>query len=334
VFRLSGGDVSPYALAPWQPDEFPDLPPLLSVLRGDFLCLPFGPQDDGPPHGASANHVWTLVAQGQRGLRLALSASDSGAALEKLLSVREGHHAIYCEHLISNLHGAYSYGNHPILDLSGLPEGSGRVTTSEVRWASVYPGLFSNPAHGETQALLANAGFSDLSDVPLANGGRADLRCYPARRGNDDLVMLVNAPATSSQPFAWSAVVFDRYVWFSLKNPEDFPATLLWFSNGGRSAPPWNSRHLGRLGVEEVCSHFCDSVNISREDRLAHLGVPTTRSFHRDHTVGLRIVQAAAEVPAGFGAVRAIRPDGETRVVIEGESGLLVRADVDWRFPL
>jgi hypothetical protein len=45
-------------------------------------------------------------------------------------------------------------------------------------------------------------------------------------------------------------------------------------------------------------------------------------------------VQAAAEVPAGFGAVRAIRPDGETRVVIEGESGLLVRADVDWRFPL
>ena len=42
VFHLPGRDVSPYAMAPWTPDEFPDLPPLLSVLRGDFLCLPFG----------------------------------------------------------------------------------------------------------------------------------------------------------------------------------------------------------------------------------------------------------------------------------------------------
>ena len=55
VFHLTGRDVSPYALAPWEPAEFPDLPPLLSVLRGDFLCLPFGGQENGPPHGDPAN---------------------------------------------------------------------------------------------------------------------------------------------------------------------------------------------------------------------------------------------------------------------------------------
>lgn len=334
VFHLPGGDVSPYALAPWQPAEFPDLPPLLSVLRGDFFCLPFGPQEDGPPHGAPANHEWSLVSQDGRSLRVALSASDSGASLEKSLFVTPGHHAIYSEHLIANLDGAFSYGNHPILDLSQLPEGAGRLSTSATRWASVYPGVFSDPANGEKQALLANAVFSSLADVPLADGGRADLSRYPARPGNDDLVMLVNAPTTDDQPFAWTAVVLDGYVWFSLKNPEDFPATLFWFSNGGRTASPWNSRHLGRLGVEEVCSHFCDAVDISKEDRLAPLAVPTARQFQRDRTVSLRLVQAVAAVPAGFGAVTAIHPDGDAGVVIEGEGGQSVRAAVDWAFPL
>ena len=59
VFHLPGRDVSPYALAPWEPAEFPEIPPLLSVLRGDFLCLPFGGQVDGPPHGEPANGEWT-----------------------------------------------------------------------------------------------------------------------------------------------------------------------------------------------------------------------------------------------------------------------------------
>ena len=51
-FKMGERVVSPYALAPWKPDEVDaDLPVLLTHLRGDFLCLPFGPQDEGPPHG-------------------------------------------------------------------------------------------------------------------------------------------------------------------------------------------------------------------------------------------------------------------------------------------
>ncbi|HBE96578.1 MAG TPA: hypothetical protein DDW68_05350 [Verrucomicrobiales bacterium] len=51
VFHLPDRDVSPYALAPWQPEEYPDQPALLSILRGDFLCLPFGGQENGPRLG-------------------------------------------------------------------------------------------------------------------------------------------------------------------------------------------------------------------------------------------------------------------------------------------
>ena len=81
VFHLPGRDVSPYSLSPWRPAEFPDLPPLLSVLRGDFLCLPFGGQAHGPPHGDPANAEWSLASQSDRSITLRQHASDSGAVV-------------------------------------------------------------------------------------------------------------------------------------------------------------------------------------------------------------------------------------------------------------
>lgn len=334
VFHLPGRDVSPYALAPWEPAEFPELPSLLSVLRGDFFCLPFGGQENGPPHGDPANARWSLLARDERSLHLAMDAADSGARIEKILSVREGQHAVFSEHLISGLRGDFSYGNHPILDLSGLPERAGRVTTSDMRWASVFPGVFSNPADGETQALKPGATFTDMREVELAAGGLTDLTHYPQRAGNEDLVMMVNADPTPEQPFAWSAVVLDGYVWFSLKNPEDFPATLLWMSNGGRSAAPWNGRHIGRIGIEEVCSYFSHGLAVSRENPLSAQGVPSTRHFTPHQTVSLRIVQAVAAVACGFGAVRQITPHGENAVAVTGDSGQKIIVPLDWQFPL
>jgi hypothetical protein len=332
VFHLPGRDVSPYALAPWQPAEFPEIPSLLSVLRGDFFCLPFSTQADGPPHGEPANESWSLRAADERSLKLTLQTKDSGAHIEKILSTREKQHAVYSEHRISDLEGDFNYGNHPIIDLSGLPEGGGRITTSPFRWASVFPGPFANPAEGETQALAEGSLFTDLREVSLAAGGTTDLTRYPCRHGNEDLVMMVNTPASPQQPFGWSAVVLDGYLWFSLKNPADFPATLLWISNGGRTAPPWNGRHLGRIGIEEVCSHFCNGIDISRQNLLAAQGVPTTRCFKRGETVSLRIIQAVALVPDDFGAVSEIVPHGVGAVSIQGESVRKIIVPVDWSF--
>jgi hypothetical protein len=334
IFHLPGREVSPYALAPWQPGDFPELPPLLSVLRGDFLCLPFGGQVAGPPHGDPANAQWHLTAQGDRELRCTIDTTDSSAHIEKILTTREGHHALYCEHRISGLEGEFSYGNHPILDLSGLPEAAGRISTSAFHWASVFPGNFSDPAAGECQALAGGALFSDLSDVPLAAGGTTDLSRYPARAGNDDLVMMVNQQATPQQPFAWSAAVLDGYLWFALKNPADFPATALWMSNGGRSSPPWNSRHLGRIGIEEICSHFSNGVDVSRQNLLAEYGIPTTRRFQADETVSLKTVQAVSLTPESFGKVCSIVPEGDEAVAITGESGAQLIVPLAWKFIL
>ena len=331
AFRLGDRIVSPYSLSPWKPDEVDaELPVLLKNLRGDFFCLPFGPQENGLPHGETANCAWHLVSETEDSLTLGINASDVSANVMKTISLRPGQAAIYYEHRISGLEGDFSYGNHPILDLSAIPEGAARVSVSPFRWASVYPEVFSNPADGAKQALKIAALFSDLSEVPLADGGTTDLTRYPARAGNDDLVMMVSEDATPEQPFAWTAVVLDGYVWFSLKNPADFPATLFWLSNGGRSAAPWESRHLGRLGIEDVCSHFCDSVDLSRKDLLHNLCVPTTRRFSKDEPVTLRNIQAVAAVPEGFGLVKSIVPCGENIVTLTDENGLTATAAVDW----
>lgn len=332
-FILGERTVSPYSLAPWKPGEVDaELPVLLKNLRGDFFCLPFGPQQDSPPHGETANHAWKEISRTETSLTLAIDAGDVSARVEKTITLRPGETAIYYEHRISGLERNWSYGTHPVLDHSTLPEGSARVSVSRFRWASVYPEWFSNPEDGANQALKIAAIFSDLSEVPLADGGTTDLTRYPARPGTDDLVMMVSEEATDTQPFAWSACVMDGYVWFSLKNPADFPATMFWLSNGGRSAAPWNSRHTGRLGIEDVCSHFCDGVDISRKDLLRNLAIPTTRNFSKDSPVSLRHIHAVAAVPEGFRLVKSIVPNGEGQVTISDENGENVSVAIDWRF--
>jgi hypothetical protein len=106
---------------------------------------------------------------------------------------------------------------------------------------------------------------------------------------------------------------------------------MFWLSNGGRSAAPWNSQHLARLGVEDICSHFCDNVDISRKDLLHNLGVPTSRKFSKDEVVTLRNIQAVAAIPTGFGKVKSIVPHGHHEVVLTDCSGLTITAKVDWK---
>ena len=332
IFNLASGAVSPYSLSPWRPNQYEDKPALLSVLRGDFFCFPFGGQANGPPHGHSANGKWELMSCGDRSLKLVQKAHESGACFEKNFSVESNQYALYIEHKIAGIEGSYNYGSHPILDLSNLREGQGKISTSPFRWASTFCDTFSNPKMGERQSLAENAKFNDLSRVPLATGETADISSYPARMGFDDLVMMVNEPASDAQPFAWSAVVFDSYVWFCLKNVMDFPATLLWFSNGGRSGEPWNDLHKARLGVEEVCSYFCKGVEESREAHLKIEGIPTVRHFNTNDRMSLKLIQAVAPVPPNFDMVSSIVPDGMSHILISSNSGETVKSHINWGF--
>ena len=144
--------------------------------------------------------------------------------------------------------------------------------------------------------------------------------------------MLVNDP--SAGPIGWSAAVLDGYVWFALKAIADFPATILWVSNGGRPQPPWSGRHLGRMGIEDVCSHFADGLESARADRLADLGIRTTRRFRADEPVTLRVAHGVAFTPPGFDRVAEIDLSSPGIATLRDDAGRTATTRIDGQFVL
>lgn len=331
-FRLGKRWVSPYALAPWQPQD-PDLgaglPPILHVLRGDWFCLPFGTgKSAGPVHGETANGDWELIERGTGRLALEIQVASPECRVTKILSIKEGQRAVYQEHRIEGLQGRYNYGHHAVLK---FPEKGGpfHVNTSPFQYGSVKPEPFSDPLAREYGALKTGGRFTSLAQVPLAHGGYASLHEYPARQGFEDLIMVSSRPGD----FAWTAATLDGYVWISLKDPRTLPNTLFWMSNGGRHAPPWNGRHLGRLGLEEVCGHFSDGLEVSRRNLLKAHGVRTCLSFRAREAKSIRNIHLVHPVGADFGRVELIERDGNgAHITVKGSGGGTVRAAVDWGF--
>ncbi|MCB8828816.1 hypothetical protein LJD47_27785, partial [Escherichia coli] len=63
---------------------------------------------------------------------------------------------------------------------------------------------------------------------------------------------------------------------------EHFPSVLLWYSNRGRRAYPWNGNHLA-LGVEPVCAAFDLGPGISAASNpINRAGTATSITFHPD----------------------------------------------------
>ena len=78
-------------------------------------------------------------------------------------------------------------------------------------YAQVLPRPFELPEKRGYSRLKTGAQFESLEEVPMVTGETADLTRYPARRGFEDLVMLVS---DADAPFAWTAVAFpsERFV--------------------------------------------------------------------------------------------------------------------------
>lgn len=328
-FNLGARWVAPYSLAPWTPDEVDGgLPPMLRVLRGDFFCLPFGDDGEGgDPHGETANRVWKKETATTGRLRLRMALSDRPGVVTKTVSLRPTDRAVYQEHRIEGLSGRFNFGHHAILQ---FPEKGGPffLNTSPFKYGATPPVPFTRPAIGEYGALKVGARFRSLAEVPLATGGTTSLHRYPAREGFEDLVMVTSRAGA----FAWTAATLDGYVWISLKDPRVLPSTLFWFSNGGRHSAPWSGRHRGRVGLEEVCSHFADGPKIARKNPLG-ARVPTSRLFRAGSPVLVRMVHVVHPVPETFGPVaRVWRKPGGEGIRISNGAGASLDVPVRWQF--
>ncbi len=319
VIEHAGRRLTPFYTAPWVDDpavaEDASIVPNLRFLSGDFFCAPFGGTDDPdvPPHGWPANSRWDHVETRPHPLgglvaRFVLRKRPLGARLIKEITLRDGHPFVYERHVFEGGAGAISVASHAMTKFATC----GRLSFSPKAYAETPDRpLESDPARGR-HALSYPTRFTDLGTAPLAGGGTTDLRAYPIAERHEDFAMLVEAPESS---FGWAAAIRDDAadIVLSLKNPRDFPVTMLWFSNGGRDYPPWNGRNVGVLGIEEgrawSANGFAASV---ASNPLSDSGVPTALDLDPDGTAEVRHVIGGLPLPGGWAEIVSVETSGDS----------------------
>jgi len=340
-FSLGRKKVQPFSVAPWWNEKLAaGTPTLLRVLRGDFFCLPFGGNakpwhgERHPPHGETANARWRLESLKREGdevnLRLSLKTRVRPGRVDKRIRLLDGHTVVYQEHVISGMSGPMPLGHHAMLKFPDR-EGAGRLSTSKMALGQVFVEAAERPSERGYSVLKPGAVFDQLNRVPDITGGTADLTHYPARRGFEDIVMLVADPRLK---VAWNAVAFpeDGYVWFALRDPRVLASTVLWISNGGRHYPPWNGRHVNVMGVEDVTAWFHYGLAQSAEPNpLTTLGYKTHQVLTATEPFTVRYVMGVAPIGQRFGRVANIQ-FADDSIVLEGEAGESVKVAVDLKF--
>lgn len=334
-FRLGRQVVEPFHTAPWcGKAEAKTLIPLLRELRGDFFCAPFGAGpawrgEEHPPHGETANADWTVTSSAPERLVAELKTRVRPGKVTKILEARPDETNLYQTHILEGFKGAMCVGHHAMLDFNR--NGPGVLSTSKLRLAQVLPAPFENPVQGGYQSLKQGAWFRNLNQVAMADGGKTDLTRYPAREGFEDLVMIHHKDADD---FAWAAVVFPekKFVWFSLKNPAHLASTVLWHSNGGRHYEPWNGRHRGVLGVEDVTAYFHLGLAASlAPNPWKEKGVPTAHTLSPAKPTRIPYIMGVAALPDGFDTVRSIGRTA-TGIRLQSASGRQIDHTVDLSF--
>jgi len=327
TFDRRGRKLQPYSVAPWAEERTdPALPPILKALRGDFFCLPFGGnatpfgRERHPVHGETANACWQFrsleTRAGRTCLHLSLTTKVRPGRVDKRIWLVDGQNTVYSQHVVSGMAGPMNLGHHAMLKFPDAP-GSGLISTSRFVYAQVFPGAFELPEQRGYSLLKPGAEFKSLEKVPTITGEDADLTRFPARRGFEDLVMLVSDPDV---PFAWTAVTFpkERYVWFALKDPRVLRETVFWLSNGGRHYPPWNSRHIDVMGLEEVTSYFHSGLAESaRKNPISQKGIPTCLTLNPRKPLVVPYIMGVAAIPPGFDRVASIGPARGKQAILQ-----------------
>lgn len=340
--------ISPYAISPWQEEGHAEMPAaVLTPLRGDFFCLPFGGNaaafrgEQHPPHGETATAVWTLeddtpLPDGTARLRLSLETTIRPGRVTKDILLQPGQPAVYQRHRIEGFAGPTPLGHHATL---AMPDEAGvfSISTSPFRLGLTNPGIFSDPANGEYQQLAVGASFTDLARVPSLFKDPAEIDCsrLPTRPGYADLLAVVADTERLGGKPAWTAAVNtrDHWVWFSLRDPAVLPTTAFWLEQRGRHSFPWNGRNQC-LGLEDICGFFAEGLVPSVEPNLlSQQGISTAIELSASQPTDVCSIQAAVPVPAGFDRVVEIE-FSDNDVVLVAASGDRVTVPLDYHFVL
>ena len=347
--RKSKAPIQPYHISPWQDEGLKDLPAaVLSPLRGDFFCMPFGGNaaargsEQHVPHGEAATAAWefagrTREADGTETLTLTLDTKVRPGRITKELTLVPGQPVVYSRHVIDGFGGPTPLGHHATL---AMPEEecSIVVSVSPFKLGMTCPGVFSDPANREYQSLASGETFTDLARVPSRWKEPAEVDCsrFPVRRGYADLLaVFADEKALAGSP-AWTTAVNTKahWVWFSLHDPSALPATVFWIENRGRHGVPWNGRN-NCLGLEDVCAYFAEGlVPSTTPNPLSKQGIRTAVELDARRPTEIRYAQGAARVPAGFDRVKTIDFSKPEQITLVADSGVTATVPVRHEFVL
>jgi hypothetical protein len=287
-----GRDVAPLHRAPWvgRNEELPpDIAPHVATLGGDFFCAPFSGSENGSPlHGWTANSPWHVVEQEEGRLRAKLKKTVHGAVVTKELEIKDGHPFVYQRHIFTGGNGSLPVSNHANVS---LPRGGLIRFSPKSYWQTLQRTPEPDPLRGRS-CLVYPARSSDPTRFPGIDSP-VDLTRYPWAPRHEDFIIGVEAPG---HQLGWTAVArpAEGDLYLSLRNARKLPMTMLWHSNGGRDYPPWSSRHLGCLGVEEgAAAHL---LGPSGADDLAG---PGALSLNPDGVADVNHVIGAVSWPSG-----------------------------------
>ncbi len=322
-----------------------DLPPVLVPLRGDFFCMPFGSNaqpfagENHPLHGETAGKRWAFdrieCTTEAVELVLKLKTTVRPGQVTKRIRLLRGQNAIYSEHVLEGYCSPMPLGHHPTLRLPEA-EGAVHVTTSACRFGQTHPGMVCNPAEGNYQALAPGQRFEDLRHVPLMwrEPATGDCTRHPCRAGYTDvLAVFSQSRAQLGGHPAWVAAVntAEGYLWYSLRDPDLLPSTVVWMCNRGRHTAPWNGRNRC-LGLEAVCAYFTEGLAASAQpNSLTKEGLATAVALNPDRPLSVKFIQGLVRVPPEFDRVEAVEFLPGKAVFVSPE-GRRVTATVDHGF--
>jgi len=295
-----GCPVSPFHVAQWfnEPDVLAG-GGLIAGLRGEWPCVPFGypmPVENFPPawqaamesagtpgevHGYASNHDWSFgeATPNEIALDIDYPRDDAIARLERIirpdpdaaaLDFTLRVHARRATREPIALHGCFRL---PVT-AGGARLAPGRFATGRTHPGRVEPGA---------GLFAADRQFDSLTAVPALGGGTVDASALPFGQPVEELLQLdgidgsfglLNEAEGYRMRFTWDAEVL--------------PSVLLWFSNRGRSAAPWNGRHLC-IGIEPLCSPFGLSPDTARANNpISAAGTPTAVALTPDAPLTIR----------------------------------------------
>lgn len=344
-YRDTKKPVQPYYINPWAEEEEKAAPGVLGALRGDFFCMPFGADsiykgEAHELHGEPAGKIWKnpkLETDGSTALfTLTMDTKVRPGRVTKKIILKEGHNAVYTDHILEGYSGLMTVAHHPCL---ALPEEEGgmRISAAPITGGFTAPrpaeAMFS--AGGEYYAVAPGRRFKSLSKVPTVwkDVPYTDCSLFPRRDGFTDIIGICAKGGVSKPHWTAAAIPSEGYLWFSLKNPAVLPMTLFWMSNRGRHFFPWNGRNRC-IGLEDICAYLGEGLAASaKKNPVSEFGVPTTVKLSPKKPFSVKYIQGVVKIPKSFDRVKKVKFEKDG-VLFLSESGKEAKALLDWGFAL